>query len=195
MPDLSEPELPEQELSQAQVLDYLKSRRGLIDGVCICGGEPLAQEGILEFVRTVKEMGFSVKIDTNGSRPELLRLLVESGGIDYVAMDIKNTPEKYEVTIGIPGYDAAPIKESAAFLLTGRVEYEFRTTVVRELHTIDDLLCIANWLKGADKYYLQTFENPEKALKPALTPYSKAEMKELARRVKEALPCVCLREQ
>lgn len=177
-----------------EILEFLNSRRGLLDAVCISGGEPTAHEGITDFARTAKKLGYLVKIDTNGSYPRRLKELVESAGIDYVAMDIKNAANKYAATIGMAEYDTAQVEESIEYLLGGRVEYEFRTTVVRGLHTIDDLLSIAGELiSGAGKYFLQGFENPEKALRAGLSAYSEKEMREMCQRVKEVLPCTSLR--
>ena len=146
------PEIPEQE-----VLDFLASRRGLLDGVVLTGGEPLLQPDAADFLRKVRELGFAVKLDTNGSHPDRLRRLTEAGLLDYVAMDIKNSPERYGETAGRPGLDLAPFRESVSFLLSGAVDYEFRTTVVRELHDGDSFRAIGPWLSGARRYYLQSF--------------------------------------
>ena len=131
-----------------EVLSYLKKRAGILDGVCITGGEPCLK---------IRELGLSVKLDTNGTRPDVLRALVNHGLLDYVAMDIKNSREKYADAIGIADFDISPIKESVAFLLEGHVDYEFRTTVVRELHTIEDITKIGEWISGAPRYFLQNF--------------------------------------
>ena len=180
-------------LPHEYIFDFLESRKGLLDGVCLSGGEPLANEGLFEFTRKVKEMGFLVKLDTNGSYPDRLKALAESGNIDYVAMDIKNTPEKYPETIGVSGYNAAVILKSIEYLLSGKVPYEFRTTVVRDFHTADDLLSIARLILGTEKYYLQNFENPERALRAGLCAYSDKEIREICELVREVLPCTRLR--
>ncbi len=145
--------------SEEEVLDYLKKRQGLLDGVCITGGEPLLQPDIDGFIRKVKALGYSVKLDTNGSLPEKLISLVEEGLVDYVAMDIKNCKERYAETVGIADFDIAPIEKSVAFLLEGKVGYEFRTTVVNEYHTTQDIEAIGSWIKGAKNYFLQNFVN------------------------------------
>lgn len=180
-------------LPEEDVLRFLKSRQGLLDGVCISGGEPLAHEDVLGFARRVKELGYLVKIDTNGSYPDRLRALVEDAKIDYVAMDIKNAPNKYAQTIGVTGYDAAPVLRSVEYLLAGNVPYEFRTTVVREFHALDDLLSIARLIPNAAKYYLQGFDNPERALQAGLSAYEEHEMREMLESVKEVLPRAQLR--
>ena len=146
------PELPSEE-----VLAFLRSRKGLLDGVVLSGGEPLLQTGAADFLREVKSLGFAVKLDTNGCYPEVLAAILEEGIVDYVAMDIKNRPEKYAEAVGIPGFDAAPVLESAQLLRSSGVDYEFRTTVVREFHTLEDIRAIGEWLKGSKRWYLQQF--------------------------------------
>ena len=130
-------------LSIDELFAFLGKRQGLLDGVCITGGEPLLQSGIDEFCTRVHELGFAVKLDTNGSFPGRLRALVEEGLVDYVATDVKNAPERYAETVGVPAFDLAPVQESLDFLRSGAVPYEVRTTVVRELHTADDLRALA----------------------------------------------------
>ena len=146
------PELPPEE-----VLAFLRSRKGLLDGVVLSGGEPLLQTGAADFLREVKSLGFAVKLDTNGCYPEALAAILEEGIVDYVAMDIKNRPEKYAETVGVPGFDTAPVLESAQLLRSSGVDYEFRTTVVREFHTLEDIRAIGEWLKGSKRWYLQQF--------------------------------------
>ncbi len=141
------------------MLDFLSRRRGLLDGVVLSGGEPLLQPDAAGFLRRVRELGFSIKLDTNGCFPERLAAILEAGLVDYVAMDIKNSPEKYPQTTGIPGFDPAPVRESAALLQSAGVDFEFRTTLVRELHTGEDIRSIGQWLAGAPRYVLQNFED------------------------------------
>ena len=143
--------------SEEEVLEYLEKRKGVLDGVCITGGEPLLQGDIAEFLGKIKEMGYLIKLDTNGSFPEKLASLVEMGLVDYVAMDIKNSKEKYAETTGKADLDISAIEKSVSFLMSGKVDYEFRTTVVKELHSEEDIENIALWLKGAKKYFLQNF--------------------------------------
>lgn len=153
--------LPEEmtgiEIEENDFFAFLDSRKNKLDGVCISGGEPLLQPDLENFIRRIHKMGFAVKIDTNGSMPEQLKKLVSTGLIDYVAMDIKNSPEHYALTVGLESLSLDKICESVSFLLTGVVQYEFRTTLVRELHTSRDLEQIGRWLKGAQRYYLQEF--------------------------------------
>lgn len=143
--------------SHDEIFDYLKKRKGILDGVCITGGEPLLNDDIADFIAEIKALGYSVKLDTNGSFPERLQALIENGIIDYVAMDIKNTPEKYADTIGVKRFDFTQIKKSIEILLSGKIPYEFRTTVVNEFHSVEDIGNIAKMIEGAENYYLQSF--------------------------------------
>lgn len=140
-----------------EVLEFLPKRVGLLDGVCITGGEPLLQPDIVDFIKKVKAMGYLVKLDTNGCFPEKLKELVQNGLVDYVAMDIKNCKEKYPLTVGIENFDLSKIEESIAFLKTCGIDFEFRTTITAELHTVEDIEKISEWISGAPKYFLQNF--------------------------------------
>ena len=143
--------------TEEEIFSYLEKRKGLLEGVCISGGEPLLQPDIEEFIKKIKAMGYAVKLDTNGSFPEKLIHLAESGLIDYVAMDIKNCKEKYALTAGNEALNIGDIEKSVDFLLRGTVDYEFRTTVEDSLHTVEDIEKIADWIKGAKRYFLQNF--------------------------------------
>ena len=135
-------------LSTEKLLAFLETRRGKLDGVCVTGGEPTLQPELAPFLRRVKELGYAVKLDTNGTRPEVLRALVGEGLVDYVAMDVKNSPARYALTAGIPAAELSGVFTSMDFLLSGTVDYEFRTTVVRELHEEQDFHQIGRWLRG-----------------------------------------------
>ncbi|MBO5872912.1 MAG: anaerobic ribonucleoside-triphosphate reductase activating protein [Clostridia bacterium] len=162
-----------------EILSYLKGRKGLIDGVCITGGEPLLRSGIEEFIGNIKELGFSVKLDTNGSRPDKLMHLVNCNLIDYVAMDIKNSLEKYSTTSGVDNLDISTIEESIDFLIGSTIDFEFRTTVVKELHTEEDILKIAERIKGAKKYYLQSFVDSGDLLSQNLHAHTKETLEKM----------------
>lgn len=142
---------------EEEILEYLKKRKGLLDGICVSGGEPLLQIGLDDFLKKVKEIGYAVKLDTNGSFPSRLKKLVADGLVDYVAMDVKNCKEKYKLTCGTQSLDMSKIEESVEFLLSGIVDYEFRTTVVEGLHEPQDIEKIGEWIQGAKKYFLQNF--------------------------------------
>lgn len=170
-------------LDTDEVLSYLKKRQGLLDGVVITGGEPLLQTGIEEFIAEIKSLGYSVKLDTNGSFPDRLISIVEKGLVDYVAMDIKSSKKKYPLTAGVEDFDISPIEKSVDFLLSGKVDYEFRTTIVRELHDINDIQDIVVWIKGAHKYFLQNFVDSGDLICEGMSPVSLdtlTEMKEIA---------------
>lgn len=151
-------------ISLDEFFAFLSKRQGLLDGVCISGGEPLLQPGIEDFCARVRELGYTVKLDTNGSFPDRLRALVKAGLVDCVAMDVKNAPQRYAETIGMSTFDLAPVQASLDFLRTGTVPYEVRTTVVRELHTADDLRALAAWVQGVQAWHLQSFIDAESVL-------------------------------
>ncbi len=171
-----------------EIISYLKKRQGILEGVCISGGEPLLQSGIEEFIKEVKSLGYSVKLDTNGFYPDKLISLVENGLVDYVAMDIKNSYEKYALTTGIENLDLAPLKRSVEFLLSGKVNFEFRTTIVEGLHTEADILDIGKMIKGAPRYFLQSFVDSGDLIKDGLCAISPENMKKMADLAKEFVP-------
>jgi len=176
-----------------EVLDFLASRKGLLDGVVLSGGEPLLQEGTAEFAAAAKALGFAVKLDTNGCFPNRLRALLDAGNIDYVAMDVKNSLSKYPSTVGIPGFDTSCVQESAALLMEGRVDYEFRTTLVREFHTEADLLCIAHWLEGAKRHCLQNFVDSGTLIQSGLHGFFPQEMHAFAEVIRPYFADISLR--
>lgn len=153
----------EKSISEEEILIFLKKRRNVLKGVCITGGEPTLQADLPDFIRQVKELGYRVKLDTNGYRPEVLKKLLEKGFLDYVAMDIKNCPGKYSKTAGMDdtgsGFDLGKINNSIELLLGSGIKYEFRTTVVKELHTLEDMIRIGEWLRGCQAYFLQKFQD------------------------------------
>lgn len=177
----------------SEVLEYLKKRQGLLDGVVITGGEPLLQDGIEDFIAQIKDLGYSVKLDTNGSFPEKLISMVEKGLVDYVAMDIKNSKAGYGETVGVEKFDILPIERSVEFLLQNKVDFEFRTTVVDGFHTLDDIQDIVVWIKGTHKYFLQNFVDSGDLIKPDLKPVSVDLLKEMQRKASETIPTVEIR--
>lgn len=144
-------------IGEDEVFAHLEKRKGVLDGVCISGGEPLLQNSLFEFIQKIKSMGYLVKLDTNGSLYARLEVLIKSGLVDYVAMDIKNSPQKYAASCGLESVDFENIKRSKDLLMNSGIEYEFRTTVVRQLHTADDFEDIGKLLSGAKRCYLQKF--------------------------------------
>ena len=144
-------------MQEGELLSFLEKRKGLLDGVAITGGEPCLRPDLPDLMRRIREMGFAVKLDTNGAHPALLRQILDERLADYVAVDIKNSPEKYARTCGLPAIDLEPIRESVRMLMTGDTDYEFRTTVVDELHSAEDFPAIGRWIAGARRYFLQGF--------------------------------------
>lgn len=144
-------------IPEEDVFALLRKRRGTLDGVAVTGGEPLLQHDLADFLARVKELGFRVKLDTNGTHPDRLSALIAQGLVDHVAMDIKNSPARYAETVGIPDFDLSPIRASVALLLGGTVGYEFRTTTVAEFHDEQSFGDIAQFIAGAEKYYIQNF--------------------------------------
>lgn len=176
-----------------ELLAFLKKRAGLLDGVCFSGGEPLLQPDLAEWMARAKALGYRVKLDTNGSFPGRLRALVERGLVDYVAMDVKNSPEKYAETAGLRLLDLAAVRESAAYLLSRPVEYEFRTTVVREFHEREDFLAIGRWIRGAERYFLQGFVDSGDLLRSGLHACTPEEMRGFLAAAREGIPAAQLR--
>ena len=146
------------------ILAYLRERKNVLDAVCVTGGEPTLMPDLLEKLAQIKALGYIIKLDTNGSRPEVLRIAVEQGLVDYVAMDIKNSKEKYALTVGTTNFKMEDIEESANFLIRGRIPYEFRTTSILEYHNQHDFEEIGLWLEGAQKYYLQRYIDSENCI-------------------------------
>ena len=186
-------ELPEA-ADDSEVLSFLRKRAGVLDGVAVTGGEPLLHRDIDGFLEKVHALGFKVKLDTNGSFPDRLIEIVRAGLVDRVAMDIKNSPELYAKTVGLEKLDLSAVERSKDFLLSGVVDYEFRTTVVRGLHTKESLIRAAKWISGAKEYYLQQFKDSGHVLNiGGLGAYDEKEMHDLADAVSEYVPSVQVR--
>ena len=154
--ELVEGPLPEA-IAEEDFFAFLQKRRGLLDGVAITGGEPCLRRDLPQFLEKIRDAGFPVKLDTNGNHPAMLRRVIQEGLASYVAMDVKNSPRKYAQTVGLPEIDLAPIGESIELLKSAGIPYEFRTTVVRELHEERDFEEIGAWIEGAEQYFLQPF--------------------------------------
>ena len=166
-------------MTEDEVLRFLASRRGLLDGVCVTGGEPLMQPDLPDFLGRVKKLGFAVKVDTNGSFPDRLEEILTRRLADYIAVDLKNSPEKIAETVGLPAFDFAAYEKSIRLLRESGVDYEFRTTVVREYHTVGDIAAAARWIEGAPRYYLQAFVDSGHLIGEGLHAVSKADMLEM----------------
>ena len=176
-----------------EIISYLIKRRGILDGLCVTGGEPLMNADIGDFLRRVKDVGLAVKVDTNGTFPDRLKALVADGLVDYVAMDIKNSPEKYALTTGVPDPKLDKINESVAFLLSGKIDGEFRTTAAKELHSPADFTEIGKWIAGAKRYFIQAYKNSGDLVGDELTPMTKEEYTECLRAVEPYVRFVKIR--
>lgn len=179
-------------LPEEEIFTFLKKRQGLLDGVVVTGGEPLLQKDIVPFIKKIKDLGFLVKLDTNGSYPEVLKALVEENLIDYVAVDIKNTKELYNKTCGLiedsvmnglASIDFTKLDSTIKFLLSDKVDYEFRTTVVKELHNEESLLDLANWVGTAKRHYLQNFKDSDSVIKTGFHSYTDDELKKIYKNI------------
>ena len=176
------------------VLRFLEKRQGILDGVAVTGGEPLLQRDIAPFLRKVRALGYKIKLDTNGSFPDRLIALAEEGLVDRVAMDVKNSPALYAKTVGLPAVDLKALERSVRFLLDGGLDYEFRTTVVRGLHTAESLKEAAAWIAGAKEYYLQQYKDSGDIIAgQGLGAFSDEEMRALADGIRPIVPSVRLR--
>ena len=183
----------DEKFSEEEILKFLSKRQGLLDGVCITGGEPLLQSDIKDFIIMIKQMGFRLKLDTNGFYPDKLIDLIESGLIDYAAVDIKNSDEKYAETVGIKGIDLAPLNASVEYLLKGKIDFEFRTTVVKEFHTPADIEKIAYKIRSAKKYFLQNFVDSGNLIGENLHAADEKTLAEMLENAKKYVPAAQIR--
>lgn len=175
------------------ILDYLKTRKNIIDAVVITGGEPTLLDGLKEKIIEIKKLGFLIKLDTNGTNPTCLQELINEKLIDYVAMDIKNGPTNYAKTIGLTSYDLTNIKKSIDILKKGTIDYEFRTTLVKEFHSQSDMEEIRNLILGSKKYYLQQFINRDECICHTLHEVDKKTAEEYLKIIGDAVSYVALR--
>jgi pyruvate formate lyase activating enzyme len=180
-------------ITDGELLDMLSKRRGILTGVVFTGGEALLRPELPDLIARVRDLGYAVKLDTNGTHPERLRRLIDSRLIDYAAMDIKNDAARYALTCGLERMDLAPIGESIALLLEGRVEYEFRTTVVSPLHDRTSFIGIGSMISGADKYFLQSFTDRDTVRFSGFSSPSKEELHEFAEVVRPFVKQVQIR--
>ena len=167
-------------IDEEEILAFLRKRVGILDGVVITGGEPTLMPGLADFMAEVRELGYKIKLDTNGTRPEVLRDIIERGLVDYVAMDIKNSRSRYGETVGFDSsYDLRPIDESIAILREGKVDFEFRTTVSKTFHSHANIFAMGEWLAGDEKFFLQQFKDSGDIIGDGIESYDEAEMKVL----------------
>lgn len=182
------------EIPMESFLSYISKRKGLLDGVAITGGEPLLNPDIDELMRKIRAEGLLIKLDTNGAYPDRLEALLDEGLVDYVAMDIKNTKEKYALTAGLDeSFDISTVERSIDVIMKKAPDYEFRTTVVRELHTPEDLVAISEWITDAKNYFLQKYVDSGDILAEGFSAYSDGEMLDILGKVREKMPHTILR--
>lgn len=181
------------QLDWENVQEFLKSRVGILDGVCVTGGEPTLHNNLQKYLKEIKALGYLVKLDSNGTKPGVLKDLVADGLVDYIALDVKNSRSRYGETVGINNFKIELIEESIEFLLSNKIDYEFRTTVVKDFHRQEDIVEIATWIKGTKRYYLQSFVDGPEVLQTGLSAYSKEEMFSLKEVIKRIIPMVELR--
>ncbi|RLJ70313.1 pyruvate formate lyase activating enzyme [Hydrogenivirga caldilitoris] len=190
------PEYFEEPIPEDVFFRFLRSRRGLLDGVVITGGEPTVQEDLLNFMENIKSMGFLVKLDTNGSHPEVVKEVIERELVDYIAMDVKAPLRKYKEVIRVEDFDVGNIVRSIHLLMDSGVDYEFRTTVVREQLTPEDILEIGKLIKGAKRYALQKFVVTDTLLNPSFKEkhtYTEEELERIAEGLREYIEEVKVR--
>ena len=183
-----------QQIDCDEVFDYLQKRKGLVDAVCVTGGEPTLQPDLCDFLAKVRDMGYATKLDTNGLRPDVLKEVLDKKLVDFVAMDVKNSPEKYARTVGVNNVDMGKILESMRLLKESGVDYEFRTTAVKGLHAAADFEGIAEGIAGAREYYIQGFKDSGDLIAAqGLGAFTEPEMRQLADIVRPKGPSVRLR--
>lgn len=183
---------PEDNVSAEEILAYITKRKGILDGVCITGGEPTLQPDLADFCREIHARGLLVKLDTNGAFPDRLAPLMESGLVDYVAMDIKNSKEEYARTCGLAAFPEG-VEESIRMIMSSNIPYEFRTTAVREFHTVESIRSLAQWISGARQYFLQAFTDSGDLIGEGLSAFSEEEMRALLDAALPYLPNAKLR--
>jgi pyruvate formate lyase activating enzyme len=190
---------PEKLMEDEEFFAFLKSRRGLLDGVCVSGGEPTLYKTLPDFLAKIKEMGFLVKLDTNGYRPEVLKALVQQGLVDYVAMDVKNSPAMYAQTVGLEKMELSSIEESLRFLIGGELPYELRTTLVRQLHDTASIQDMGAWLVSlipgdqAKKWFLQPFVDRDSVLFAGLNRPEDERMEKFVERLRPFAKVIAVR--
>lgn len=180
-------------ISEEEVFSYLEKRKGVLDGVVISGGEPLLQEDIEKFMTSIKSMGYKIKLDTNGSNPSKLKKLIDKGLVDYIAMDVKNEFKSYDETSGVNKIDIENIKESVDLIKSSNISYEFRTTIVKQLHNFEKIKKICNYLGPKARYYIQNYRDCETVLVSGLEGFSNEELEDLQKKLNVEYPNVKVR--
>ena len=180
-------------MSESEFFSFLEKRQGVLEGVCITGGEPTLQKDILSFIEKIKALGFAVKLDTNGARPDVLKEILDSGSVSYVAMDIKNSQKEYAKTVGIENFDITPVLKSVELLKGGKTPFEFRTTVVSGLHTPESIREIGEWIGEVDNYFLQSFVDSGDLICEGFVGFDQKTMQNLLNVIKPLVPSTKIR--
>lgn len=180
-------------MDDRELLTFLKKRQGILEGVAITGGEPTLRRELPGLLRDIRALGYPIKLDTNGNHPDALRTMLDEGLLDYVAVDIKNSPQKYAETIGLPRFDVSNIERSMALLRESGIDYELRTTAVAEYHDDESFRQIGPWIAGAKKYFLQCFTDRDSVLTPGLHAPAREDMQRWAELVRPYAQQVQLR--
>lgn len=183
----------QEEIREEEIFAFLQRRKGITEGICITGGEPSLQPGLKEFIRRVKGLGYLVKLDTNGYRPDVLWELLGEGLLDYVAMDVKASRKNYAQAAGLEGLDIAAIEMSMGIIRSSGIAYEFRTTVVKGIHTAEDMEDIGRWLSGCRAFYLQAYRDNENVMEPGFCAFSPEEMHDFLEIARKYIDNVSLR--
>ena len=181
---------PENIISQDELSAFLQKRKGILDGVCLTGGEPLAQKDAIEFIEFLRSFGYKIKLDTNGFYPERLKEVIDKGLVDYIAMDIKSSPEGYPKAVGVPDIDISPALESIKLIMASGIDYEFRTTAVKGLHLVSDFERIGDMIAGAKQYFIQQFIDSGDIIENGYSAFSGEETEKLIAAVREKVPNV-----
>ena len=179
--------------SEEELFEHFIAKKKVLDGVCITGGEPTLHKDLPDFIKQIKDLGLLVKLDSNGTNPQMLEYLIKNKLVDYIAMDIKNCKPKYNDIACIANFDITPIADSVNLLKEGMVSYEFRTTIMKECHTKEDMLSIARWLEGASAYYLQSYKESEQVINPIFSSHSIETLNEFVDILKPYIPNTNLR--
>ena len=180
-------------ISEAELRTFFAKRQGLLDGIAVTGGEPTMRVDLPELFRMIKEYGYAAKLDTNGTNPQMLDKLIGEGLVDYVAMDIKNSPDRYGETVGVENFDMTPVYDSVKLLRESGADHEFRTTVVAGLHDERSFEDIGRWLAGESKYFLQNFVDSGALLNPEMRGAAKEDMHRYLEIVRKYIPDAQLR--
>ncbi|MBR6784566.1 MAG: anaerobic ribonucleoside-triphosphate reductase activating protein [Clostridia bacterium] len=179
---------PENIIEKEELAAFLQKRKGILDGVCLTGGEPLAQKDAIEFIEFLKSFGYKVKLDTNGFYPERLEEIINRGLVDYIATDIKSSKQGYAKAVGIQDIDIAPMIKSTELIMASEIDYEFRTTAVKGIHIVSDFEEIGKWLHGAKRYFIQQFIDSGDLISQGLEAFTKEETLKLLAAVRKYIP-------